>query len=187
MGSFILLSDDLSINTEGTVLHNRHWYAFYTKPRHEFKAAEQLGENNITYYLPVITKIKQWSDRKKKIVEPLIHGYIFVYASEKERILSLQQNSMVRCVTFDGKAAVIPEWQIENLKKMLDNESDFFITDTIKVGTKVEITDGPFKGVVGLVNQSSNGKTLSVTIDLLSRSVNAILPTASVIRLVDEK
>ena len=70
---------------------------------------------------------------------------------------------------------------------MLDNESDFFITDTIQVGTKVEIIDGPFKGVVGLVNHSSNGKTLSVTIDLLSRSVNALLPAASVIRVVDEK
>lgn len=174
-------------NFETAALSNRHWYAFYTKPRHEFKAAEQLEENNITYYLPVTTKLKQWSDRKKKVVEPLIRGYIFVYASEKERITSLQQNSMVRCVTFDGKAAIIPEWQIENLKTMLDNESDFFITDTIKAGTKVEITDGPFKGVVGLVNHSSNGKTLSVTIDLLSRSVNALLPAASVIRVVDEK
>lgn len=182
-----MLSIEETTNNENQVLHNRHWYAFYTKPRHEFKAADQLKEEDITYYLPVTTKIKQWSDRKKKVVEPLIRGYIFVYATEKERIVSLQQNSMVRCITFEGKAAVIPDWQIENLKTLLDNESDFFITDTIQVGTKVEITDGPFKGVIGLVNHSSNGKTLSVTIDLLSRSVNALLPTASVIRVVDEK
>jgi transcriptional antiterminator RfaH len=178
---------DEVINDENQLLYARHWYAFYTRSRHEFKAAEQLTEEKIQYYLPTISKVRQWSDRKKKVVEPLIRGYIFVYASEKERIAALQQNCMVRCVTFDGKPAVIPDWQIDNLKTMLSTESEFFITESIHAGTKVEIIDGPFKGVIGMVNNSSNGKMLSVTIELLSRSVNAYLPQTSVIRMVVEK
>ena len=175
------------VNNGNMFIHNKNWFAFYTKSRHEFKAGEQLSEESISYYLPTVTRLKQWSDRKKKIVEPLIRGYIFVYANEKERLLALQKSSIVRCITFEGRAAVIPDWQIENLKTMLGNESDFFITDRIQAGTKVEITEGPFKGVIGYVNNSTNGKMLSVSIDLLSRSVNAYLPPTSLVRVVDEK
>jgi transcription antitermination factor NusG len=68
---------------------------------------------------------------------------------------------------------------------MLNTESEFFITESIQAGSKVEIIDGPFKGVIGMVNNSSNGKMLSVTIELLSRSVNTYLPQTSVTRMVD--
>ena len=42
---------------------DKNWFALYTKPRGEFKAAEQLNVNEINYYLPTLTTVKQWSDR----------------------------------------------------------------------------------------------------------------------------
>ena len=92
----------------------------------------------VEFYLPTVAKYKQWSDRKKKITEPLIRGYIFIYADEKERILSLEQNAVVRCLTERGRPAKIPDWQIENLKNMLKNEADFYITEGLVPGTKLE-------------------------------------------------
>ena len=47
----------------------KHWYAVYTKPRAEKKAALALTELGIEHYLPLQTSIKQWSDRKKKVEE----------------------------------------------------------------------------------------------------------------------
>lgn len=164
----------------------RAWFALYTKPRHEFKAAAQLEELAIEYYLPVQIKIKQWSDRKKKISEPLIHGYIFIRANEKERLQALQLYSMVRCVTFNGKPASIPDWQIDNLKIMLASNNDIVLSEKIPSGTKVKIISGPFEGVIGIVNETSAGRTLSITIDLLKRSVTATLPMESVIRVADD-
>ena len=55
----------------------KYWYVLYTKPRHEFKAEAQINSLNIESYLPTNTVIKQWSDRKKKITEPLFKSYIF--------------------------------------------------------------------------------------------------------------
>jgi transcription antitermination factor NusG len=165
---------------------NKNWYALYTKPRHEFKAAENLNTVQVEYYLPTVTKLKQWSDRKKKIVEPLIHGYIFVYVTLKERILALQQNGIVRCVSFHGQPAVVPDWQIDNLKRMLNHGSDFIISEVIKAGTRVKVIDGPFQGVIGVVNYSKNGKTISITLDLLKRSITAVLPAESVIKVIEE-
>lgn len=162
----------------------KNWYALYTKPRSEFKAAEQLEINKINYYLPTVTTTKQWSDRKKKITEPIIRGYIFINADEKERLLSLEQYSIVRCVTERGRPAVIPEWQIKNLMKMLEYDGDFFVLNKLVPGQRVKIKDGPFMGVEGIYHENENDKMIAVSIELLNRSVIAHLPKESLIEVI---
>lgn len=158
----------------------RFWYALYTKPRSEFKAAAQLEEVMVEYYLPAITVLKQWSDRKKKITEPLMRGYIFIKANESERLLSLEQQSIVRCVFDRGRAAKIPEWQIDNVRKMLSQKQELKVHEGLVPGQKVEIKDGPFEGIIGVVQYSDDGKsTIAVSIDLLNRSIITYLPKDS--------
>ncbi len=99
--------------------NKKYWFALYTKPRSEFKARDQLALLEVEHYLPTFTSMKQWSDRKKKITEPLIRGYIFIYANEQERLASVEQPSIVRCLFDCGHPASIPDWQIDNIKKFL--------------------------------------------------------------------
>lgn len=167
-----------------TDVNSKAWFALYTKSRSEFKAAEQIGANEVEYYLPTVVKYSQWSDRKKKITEPLIRGYIFIYADEKERILSLEQNAVVRCLTERGRPAKIPDWQIENLKNMLKNKADFYIAEGLVPGAKVRIKEGPFENVIGVVREIEGGRTLAVSIDLLNRSVIAHLPKESILEII---
>lgn len=164
---------------------NKNWFALYTKPRHEFKAEEQLSKAGIFNYLPTIIKLKQWSDRKKKVSEPVLRGYIFIYATESDRLEALEQTAVIRCICEHGRPAVIPEWQIENLKKMLEYKADYFIQEGLVSGTRVEIKEGPFAGVIGVVSSVKEGKTLAVSIDLLNRSVIAYLPKESVVKVID--
>lgn len=151
--------------------NNKKWFALYTKPKHEFKASLQLKAEGIDFYLPVITKVKQWSDRKKKITEPLLRGYIFIFADEKERNISLEQFSIVRCIFDNGRPAVIPEWQMENLKKFLRKDEEVIVNSGIVPGAKVKILDGPFEGIIGVIKQEAKGKTIAINIELLNRSV----------------
>ncbi len=161
---------------------SKHWYALYTKPRHEFKAEEQLRGCGIEYFLPKITRLKQWSDRKKKVTEPLFSGYIFVRGNEKDRLLALEQYAIVRSIFFEGAPAIVPDWQIENLQKMLENGTDIKVTEQLKIGTKVKIISGPFKDVEGIVYQTPNQEQmLAITIDLLRRSVVVKIPANSLI------
>lgn len=164
----------------------KHWFALYTKPKSEFKAEEQLRAIGVDIYLPVIVKEKQWSDRKKKITEPVIRGYIFIFADEKERLLALEQYSIVRCVFDKGRAAKIPAWQIENLKKMLNAKSEIFLHDGLMPGKKVMIKNGPFEGVMGVVQEYEDGKrTIAVSIDLLNRSIITHIPKDSNFKVVE--
>ena len=175
---------DLKIENS-SLKEEKSWFALYTKPKAEFKAEEQLKAVGVDHYLPVVIKEKQWSDRKKKITEPVIRGYIFIFADEKERLLALEQYSIVRCVFDRGRAAKIPAWQIENLKKMLNAKSEVFLHDGLMPGKRVIIKNGPFEGVIGIVQEYEDGKkTIAVSIDLLNRSIITHVPKDSNFQIV---
>ncbi len=160
----------------------KKWFALYTKPRHEFKAEIQLSTCDIEFFLPTIVRVKQWSDRKKKVKEPLFSGYIFVYGNERDRLIALEQYAIVRSIFFEGRPAIVPDWQIENLKKMLEKGEDITVTEQLAIGTSVKIISGPFKDVEGIVLESANNeKKLAITIDLLRRSVIVRIPKDSII------
>jgi transcriptional antiterminator RfaH len=161
---------------------DKKWFALYTKPKHEFKAEIQLFACGIELFLPTIIRVKQWSDRKKKVKEPLFSGYIFVRGTERERILALEQYAIVRSIFFEGCPAIVPDWQIENLKIMLEKGEDITVTEKLAVGTNVKIISGPFKDAEGIIFESTNNeKMLAITIDLLRRSVVVRIPKDSII------
>lgn len=169
---------------QNLIVIKRNWYALYTKPRHEFRAKEQLSSVSVEHYLPTFMKTKQWSDRKKKIEEPLFRGYIFIYANEKERLTSLEQTAVVRTISFKGKPAVIPDWEIENLKKVLSESPEVIVSNKIETGAHVKITSGPFNGVEGIVTEyKKDEKYLAVSVELLQRSVLVRLPKESVLKI----
>lgn len=167
-------------------MDERAWYALYTKPKGEFKAAEQLGAIDVQYYLPTVTKEKQWSDRRKKTTEVILKGYIFIFADEKERIAALEQYSVVRCIFDNGRPAKIPDWQIQNLKNMLSEDAEFLIKDGLLPGKKVVIKEGPFRGIVGVIQESGHENYLVVSVDLLNRSIITRLPKESMFELIKE-
>ena len=163
----------------------RCWYALVVKSRCEFKAEEELHSINVETYLPATVSIRKWSDRKKEIKLPLIKGYIFICATETERLYSLEQNSVVKCLFDGGRAAVIPDWQIENLKRVLEYNPKVTVESGLVKGDLVKIIEGPFKDVVGVLNSDENERSIRVSIDLINRSVIVNLPPESIIKAVE--
>lgn len=163
----------------------RCWYALVVKSRCEFKAEEELHSINVETYLPAMVSIRKWSDRKKEIKLPLIKGYIFICATETERLYSLEQNSVVKCLFDGGRAAVIPDWQIENLKRVLEYNPKVTVESGLVKGDLVKIIEGPFKDVVGVLNSDENERSIRVSIDLINRSIIVNLPSESIVKAVE--
>ena len=127
------------------------WYVVYTRSRAEKKVRDELILNNIECFLPLQKKLRQWKDRKKWVEMPLMSGYCFVHISRKEYSKVLQTNNVVCYVTFEGKAAVIPNQDIDSVKQMM-KQSDFEVSvsqDSFKPGKMVEIIEGPMIGLHG--------------------------------------
>ncbi len=128
---------------------NYRWYPVYTRSRAEKKAFEELNRKGILAYLPLRKAVKQWSDRKKIVEEPLIKSYLFVYISGKEYAEVLMTNGIARFIYFSGQIATIPEQQITDLKLLLATDADLEVLEyDIKPGERVLIKAGPFKGIM---------------------------------------
>ena len=100
---------------------DRYWHALYVKSRSEKKVLKQLEEMDVEAFLPLVTRIRQWSDRKKKVEEPLFKSYVFVRSSEKQYIPILNVYGVVKFVTFNRKAVIVPENQIIAIKRYIDD------------------------------------------------------------------
>ena len=125
------------------------WYPVTTRSRSEKKAYDELLRKNLTAYLPVRRTLKQWSDRKKWVEEPLLKSYIFVYISAREHAEVLMTQGIARFIYFSGQISSIPDQQIENLKLLLSSGEDLNVLEQdFKAGEKVRIKAGPFMGIV---------------------------------------
>ena len=102
----------------------KKWYALYTKSRTEKKVYQLLTEKGIDTYLPLIKTLKQWSDRKKWVEEPLFRSYIFIKITEKERLNAIRTDGVVRMITFQGKPVSIPNKQIEAVRAYINEGED---------------------------------------------------------------
>ncbi|NOR86653.1 MAG: UpxY family transcription antiterminator [Bacteroidales bacterium] len=136
-----------------------YWYAVYTRSRGEKVTAKLLEEKGIDVYLPLQRKLRQWSDRKKWVEVPYINSYLFVKTSEKEYYDILNTQGVIRYITFEGKAASIPEWQIDAMKKIISSETPItFSSHRFKKGEQVQVESGVLMGMNGEVVRDTDGK-----------------------------
>ena len=136
----------------------KKWFVLYTRPQQELKVASQLSAMGITNYCPTITLIKQYSDRKKKVIKPLLSSYVMVELEDKERNKVFACNGIVRYLFFLGKPAVVPASEINLMQDYLNGVYNDIKVTALGVGNSHTITEGPFSGVTGKVVETNNTK-----------------------------
>jgi transcriptional antiterminator RfaH len=129
------------------------WYVLYTKPQNEKKVAAILSLKGIEVYCPLHTVVKQWSDRKKKVVLPIFKSYVFValenYVTGNSTVLNIRGS--VRFLWWLGKPAVVRDEEIETIKNFLNEYKNVPVTAEISEGQNVRVTEGVFKDREGKV------------------------------------
>lgn len=135
-----------------------NWYAIYTKPRNEKKVTESLIALGIEAYCPMVTSVKQWSDRKKKVTSPVLPSYVFVQLEAANRNAVFQIAGVVRYVFWLGQPAIIRAVEIEALKGCLSQDYATVVQTTLQRGDKLIVPSGPFKGLEGVIKSLTNSK-----------------------------
>lgn len=154
-----------------------NWYAVYVKSRTEKKVALELTHNGIKNYLPMVKRLKQWSDRKKWVEEPLFRSYIFVHIDENQHYNVLQSMGVVKYISFDGKAVPIPQAQIEAIKYYLEESDPENINDSNwKLGKKVEVISGSMTGLLGNLVEVHGKHKVKVEIEAVGSSLIIYIP-----------
>lgn len=151
---------------------SKKWFAIYVKSRNEKKVFKSLNDIGIESFLPLITKIKQWSDRKKKVEEPLFNSYLFVNIPLSDYYKVLNVNGVVRFICFEKKPVEVPENQIEAIKKYIC-DTDIHDVDyesiNFKEGELVRIKSGQMKDLTGRFVEIKGKHRIMIEIEVVGQ------------------
>lgn len=133
-------------------LNNHNWFVLKTKSNLEKRVAEHLSKIGWDVFVPSITVIRQWSDRKKKLSVPLISCFVFVRCTKIDLQYLYGEYGVLNILKFENQPATIKDYEIENLK-ILINQSEGrefnFKNASIESGQLVKVVEGPFMGLLG--------------------------------------
>ncbi|UCC94925.1 MAG: UpxY family transcription antiterminator [Candidatus Omnitrophota bacterium] len=157
-------------------LNSFHWYALYTKPRHEKFVEAQLLRKGIEAFTPKVTLRRRWSDRNKLIQEPLFKSYCFARFSLQDRVKIVSQQGVLTVVHFNQQYIPIDDTVIGSLKILSENRITLDPCPYLKVGDRAVIRKGPLKGVEGLVIEKRNrNTTLVISVNAIVSSVQCVV------------
>ena len=161
------------------------WAVVYTRSRSEKKLHDKLGEQQIESYLPLRKVLRQWSDRKKWVEEPLFGSYLFVRVSEKERFKVLNTPGAVGYVSFEGTIARVREEEITVIRRLTACELELeAVTDRIEEGTPICIRAGSLIGLRGELVAYRSTQRVVVRIESIQQHIIVSVPSDWVVPLI---
>jgi len=159
-----------------------HWFALWTRSRHEKLVRDQLAQKHVEVFLPTIGKWSHWKDRKKKIDWPLFPGYCFARfaPSNESRIDVLKCDGVVSIISNNGILSPIPDIEIESIRTLVESELAYDPVPLIKEGDMVKVTHGPLRGVVGRLVRKGAHARLVLSVDLIGQAVSVEVDASDV-------
>jgi transcription antitermination factor NusG len=146
------------------------WRVAHVQSRQEKALARHLLRHAIPFYLPQIQRTVLRAGRKLVSYLPLFPGYVFFRGAEGVRPEVLRSGVTASIINVDDQQLLARE--LRQIRELQQSGASLVPSDELVVGDPVEITDGPFRGYVGVIMRESNGERLIVSVSLLRKSVS---------------
>lgn len=149
------------------------WYAVHTYPRHEKAVAERMRQQGLAAFLPTVTEVHRWSDRRKSVELPLFSCYVFanILPRNEDRIRVLRTHGVIGLVGARGEGTPIPNEQMEAVRTVLAQDLSCGPHPFLKIGQRVRVRGGALDGLEGVLISKNGDNTLVVSVDAIQRSL----------------
>jgi transcription termination/antitermination protein NusG len=149
------------------------WYGLHTRSRHEKIVAQRLEESGVITFLPLVTEVHSWSDRKKSVQMPLFSCYVFakLVPNRAERLRVLRVDGVFGLVGGKGEGIAIPDEQIDAVRSIVEGPLSCSSHPFLKIGQRVRIRSGALDGLEGVLVQRNGDRTLVISVDAIQRSL----------------
>ena len=162
------------------------WYVVNTYSGHESKVKEKLeakietmGMEDYIYrvVIPETTEVEVKDGVKKEKTKKMFPGYILVEMVMSDEAWYIVRNTpgVTGFIGSSGKGAKPTPLLPQEIDRILVNMgmSRVNVEDDLKVGDSVSIVDGPFKGMMGKVdNIDTENNRLNILIDLFGQETS---------------
>ena len=133
-----------------------NWYVLHTKPRSEKKVEKDLLSLGINAYCPTRTEIKIWSDRKKRILKPVLPSMVLVKINDNDINRVFESPLVLRYMFWMGKRAIVRQSEIDILKNYLDGSYNLISSNSSSINVGDDFKLPSFNNEKGIVNRISN-------------------------------
>jgi transcription antitermination factor NusG len=150
------------------------WYAVHTRSQHEKSVTARLQADGITTFLPLVSEVHHWSDRRKIVQLPLFPCYVFVQMRLVPESWSklTRVSGVLRLVGARGHGVPIPESQIQSVKLLLESNLPHKICPFLHIGQRVRVRGGALDGVEGILMARNGDRSLVISVEPIQRSVS---------------
>lgn len=152
------------------------WYALYLRSRYERKVDQRLRESGVESFLPLIEEVHLWSDRRRKVLEPLFRSYLFVKTDLRDRSVILETDGVVRFVGVRHTPSPIPDSQIQGLRIAASHPAQVRREGYYPQGQAVRVISGIFEGIEGFVVRLHGHSRVVLAVDSIAQSVSFVVP-----------
>jgi transcription antitermination factor NusG len=147
------------------------WVAIHTRHQHENLAARSLAYKGFEVFLPQYTSVRQWSDRTKELSAPLFPCYVFLRGGFEQQIEILTTPGVLGLVGFAGVPAIIPDAEIEAVRRTIAHCVHVEPYPFLKCGDWVRVKRGRLEGIEGILVRNKKQFRLVLSVQLLQKSV----------------
>lgn len=157
----------------GNGIENESWYALHTRPRHEKAVVQRLTDRGVATFLPTITEVHRWSDRKKKVEMPLFSCYVFAkfVPNRNARLGVLRVDGVLGLVGSGNEGTPIPDEQIDAVRTLMDGSVPWSEYPFLKIGQRVRIRSGALDGMEGVLVSRNGNASVVISVDAIQRSL----------------
>ena len=148
------------------------WFALRVKPNFEKPVSAALRGKGFEEFLPLFRSRRQWSDRVKVMDLPLFPGYLFCRLNLEERMPLITTPGFLYIVGVGKNPEPVDESEILAIQSVLRSGVPVSPWPSLVVGQKVQVKEGPLRGLVGVVAKIANQHRMYVSVTLLKRSIS---------------
>src|ERR1700687_5665551 len=150
-----------------------NWYGLQARARHEKIVAKRLEDRGVTTFLPLVSEVHRWSDRKKSVQTPLFGCYVFArfVPNRSERLRALRVEGVFGLVGANGEGVPIPDEQITAVRSLVEGQFPWTSHPFLKIGQRVRIRSGALDGLEGILVSRNGDRTLVISVDAIQRSL----------------
>ena len=160
------------------------WYVVHTRPKCEHIAASlMVGLEGVETYCPRIRFQKNTRRGKVWFVEALFPSYFFARFIPNDSMRAVKYSqSVIKVVDFGGNLTSVPDSAIAALKEEMKDVEICEVEIGVKVGDMVELTEGPMRGMKGIVNAMLTGvERVRILLEFLGRENAVEVPLSKIL------
>jgi transcription antitermination factor NusG len=159
------------------------WFALRVREKMREITEERLVPVTSDTFSPMVTEVRQWSDRRKVMKLPVFAGYLFAQFELDKRMDVLKVLGVIDLVRVGARPAEVDRDEIEALRTAFAAQVPMEPLPHLVQGQAARVIAGPMRGVEGTLALVKSELKLVLAVTMMNRSVAVEIDRAHVMPL----